>query len=327
MNLTLYIDKAEWDRFVSTSPHGNVFCKTPFLDSLGVDYELWMAEEHGSQRLGAIVLKDDAGQPCRAPFSFSLYQGLLFDEKHAKLPPHNRGKDTRDVVEFLLTELERRYTRISFCLHPQFEDLRSFSWFHYHEAERGQFWISLNYTGLIDLKGSSDFEGYLATIRQSRRYEYRQAPKEGLTIEISQDIDTLEALYRLTFERQRIELDPTVRQRLRAITKAALSEGFGELLLCRDAAGEAVSATLFLHDERSGYYLIGANHPAYRHTGSGTFLVLENIRRCQAGGLKWVDVCGMNSPNRGDFKASFNAAPVPYFVVTWENPSGGIAVK
>jgi len=31
-----------------------------------------------------------------------------------------------------------------------------------------------------------------------------------------------------------------------------------------------------------------------------------------------VDFVGINSPNRGDFKTSFDAVPARYFLVTWQ---------
>jgi hypothetical protein len=65
---------------------------------------------------------------------------------------------------------------------------------------------------------------------------------------------------------------------------------------------------------------VAANHPEFRKTGCGTYLMIENIRRWQRKGLAAVDFVGINSPNRGDFKTSFNAVPVPYFLATWEKP-------
>src|SRR5262249_11590621 len=108
---------------------------------------------------------------------------------------------------------------------------------------------------------------------------------------------------------------------LRSISQAALAHGFGELSTCVSSEGTVTSATLFLFDRRCGYYLVSANDPEYRNSGSGTYLMLENIRRCQEKGLEAVDFVGVNSPNRGDFKTSFNAAPVPYFLLTWERPN------
>lgn len=324
LSLTLCTIPSVWDSFVSSSPQGSIFCRTAFLNALGVEYDVWFVEENGRPQAGAVILRRD-NEPLDAPYGFTMYQGILFAGHSRTLPPHRRPNWTLEVMKTLLTGLSARYKQLSFCLHYALDDLRGFQWFHYHEPQLGQFKFDLYYTGLVDLAASLDFETYLETIRKTRRYEYRNACRKGLTVEVSQDIETLDHLHRLTFERQGLERSEEESRLLRAITAAALTHGFGELLISRNAGGETASATLFLYDERCGYYLFGANHPAHRSTNSGTFLLLENIRRCQAHELKWVDMCGINSPNRGDFKASFNAAPVPYFVVTWESPSASSA--
>jgi len=310
-------DPKRWNGFVAESAQGSVFCRTPFLEALGLGHELWHVEESGVPCLGAVVMVDEAGLPLRAPFPFSLYQGLLLDPAHATLAVHRRVKRMLTLVEFALAGLEQCYPRLSFSLHPRFEDVRGLSWFHYHAAEQGRFRLDLAYTGWIALTA---FEEFLGDIRSTRRYEYRRAAAAGFTAEPSTDVDLLVTLYRRTFARQGVDVQAGVERRLRAIALSALAEGYGEMLLCRTPAGEPASATLFLFDEHTAYYLIGANDPEHRASGAGTFVLLEHIRRSRMRGLDRVDVCGMNSPNRGDFKASFNAAPVPYVTATWERP-------
>jgi len=319
-SLTQCADRQQWDRFVASSPQGNVFCCTPFLDALGEEYDLLLVEEDDRPRLGAVVLKRN-GQPIRAPYPFALYQGILFDGASRDTPRHRRVKWALEVTEFLLAEMEQRYDLISFCLHYSVEDLRSFQWFHYHEPRRGRFTLDLRYTGLLDLTAMADFSTYFSCIRKVRRHEYRRAQSLGLVVKESHDMDLLDRLHSLTFTRQGIERSPQEEHLVRAISNAALAIGFGQLLVAQDPRGEIASATLFLYDSCCGYYLFGVNAAECRDTGSGTYLLLENIRRCKELGLARVDFVGINSPNRGDFKTSFNAVPVPYFIVTWRNPS------
>lgn len=315
--LTQCADKGRWDAFVAASPQGNVFCTTPFLDALGEEYDLVFVEENGQPQLGGVVIKHDA-RPILAPYPFTMYQGILFGSSSRTMPQHKRLKWGLEVVEFLLREMENQYDRISFCTHHALEDLRAFQWFHYHEPQLGQFKIDLRYTGLLDLTTVGSFETCLSTIRTVRRQEYRHGQAGGLSAEESTEIGTLNRLHRMTFERQGIERPPEEERLVLAIAGAALSKGFGRLLVCKDSQGTPVSATLFLHDARCSYYLFGANHPDFRKSGSGTYLLLENIRRCMDMGCTLIDLVGINSPNRGDFKTSFNARPVPYFTVTWE---------
>lgn len=279
---------------------------------------MWLVEKSGRTLAGAVQLKDKGGGTLSAPYPFSMYHGVLLDGDLSALAPHRRYKEGLERITKLLSGLESHYSRLSFCLHPNLDDLRAFSWFHYHERERGMFEINPYYTGIVDL-GMPDFETYLETIRSCKRREYRLAQKNGVTTEVSQDVDLLEQLYTLTFQRQGMSKDEGELGLLRAIAEAAITHEFGELLLVRLRDGTVASATLFLHDAHTGYYLIGANHPEHRNSFSGVFGVIESFRRCHARGLKRIDVCGINSPNRGDFKIALNAAPTPYFSVNWQN--------
>lgn len=318
-SVTRCTDYGLWDAFVTTSPHGSIFARTEWLSLLDARFECWLVWAGSEPWLGALMLLDDAG-PIRAPYSFSLYQGLFWGERLSSQPWHSRARHALEATTCLLEQLESVHSRLSFCMHPNYADVRPLSWFHYHEPERGRFDIGVWYTGLIELGTWDGFDDYLASIRKTRRQDYRRAVTLGCVVAPLDldDLNTLESLYLKMFSHQGLEVDPALVARMRRVAQCARKAGFGEVLVCHDRAGTPLSATLFLHDDRCGYYLVGANDPANRDTGCGTFLVIENIRRCSERGLERVDVCGMNSPDRGDFKASLNAAPVPYFVATWE---------
>jgi lipid II:glycine glycyltransferase (peptidoglycan interpeptide bridge formation enzyme) len=104
------------------------------------------------------------------------------------------------------------------------------------------------------------------------------------------------------------------------VTEAALRHGFGELLVARSADGSAAGAAVFLYDNHTAYYLVAANDPAYRNAGVSTFLFLSGVAAGIRRGVRSIDVVGMNSPSRGDFKTSFGAEPIPYFIANWERP-------
>jgi hypothetical protein len=313
-------DSATWDAFVSSSPQDSIFCRSQFLAALDVEFDLWLVTEGGNLRLAAMVPRRE-NDVVAAPYSFTLYQGVLIAADVAAAAAHYRFHRIPELLAFALHELSLRYSRLSFCLHHTFEDLRAFQWFHYHEPEQGRFTIDLGYTGLLDLRAYGDFDGYLATIRPKNRQHYRNALRQGLTVETSADVDILDRLDESTFQRQGVARDPRERELLRAIARAALKGGFGELLVCCNGGGDVVSAALFLLDGRCGYSMFAGTDPDQRDTNAGTLLLLEHVRRCFARGLAWVDTCGVNSPQRGEFKTSFNAVPVPYFVASWEAAS------
>jgi Acetyltransferase (GNAT) domain len=319
LNFIECTDKEHWDRFAADSPHGSIFCLTPFLDALSEEYRLLQVVESG-EPLAGVALIMHGGQPYPGQYPLTMYQGILLSPRLCNQPSESRVQRTLKVLGFLLAELEQRFDRISLCLHHRFEDLRGFSWFHTGEPERGKFRIELRYSGLLELDPVADFDSYLRSIRHLRLREYRRCQASGFRIQPSDDLQMLDRLHALTFARQGIMREANEEWLLRSISQAALEEGFGELLTCVAPDGAVASATLFLFDWRYAYYLVGANDPQYRYTGAATYLMLESIRRWQARGLAAVDFVGINSPNRGDFKTSFNAVPVRYFDVMWERP-------
>jgi ribosomal protein S18 acetylase RimI-like enzyme len=322
MALTLIecTDKERWNRFAEESPHGSIFCLTPFLDALKVEYRLLFVEDRGVPQAGLPLLLHDS-QPYPTQYPWTMYQGVLLGASLCGQQPHTRTKQTLAVLDFLLAEYEKQYSRLTICQHYRFEDLRGFSWFHYHEPQRGTFQIDLLYSALLDLAQVADFDQYLGSLRTVRRQEYRRCQTNGFSVRPSDDLELLDRLHERTFARQGIERNPYDVEVHESICRAALAHGFGEMLICAAPNGTIASATLFLFDRRSGYYMVSANDPEYRNSGSGTYLMIENLRRCQAKGLETVDLVGINSPNRGDFKTSFNAVPVPYFLLTWERPT------
>jgi len=310
-------DKCVWNAFNAVSLQGNIFCSTLFLDTLGIDYDLWISEKAGKIQVGAIVLRKGS-KILNSPYNFSMYQGILLSSSVNELPSHSRAAWTLETLNGLLDELTEQYSFLSFCLHYSCDDIRGIQWFHYHQPELGQFKIELFYTGLLELGAVKAWDTYLSSIRRIRQREYKKAIKEGLTIETSTDIELLEYLYLKIFERQNAAVELETLKLLRSITNTAITHGFGELLICKNNSGEAISALLYLFDSRSAYNLIAGNHPEHRNSGGGTFVQLEVIRRCCEKNLRYLDFCGMNSPNRGDYKASFNAKPEAYLVAIYK---------
>lgn len=306
-------DMRLWDAFVAESPQGSVFCTAAFLAAGGQPFEVVGVREKGELLLGAVLIQNEEGliNP------LSRYQGILFAPAVTAAPQHKVARKTLDLLTFLLAELGAQRDAVRLSLHPSITDLRALQWFHYHEPEKGQFELKLRYTGVLDIGTPPDAEAILAQARTVRRQECRRADKRGYTVEASEDLELLIALEKQTLARQEVTRSAAEEALERKVLQAALRHGFGSLLLCRDPEGAPAGAAFFLHDQKTGFYLIGANDPAYRKEGTGSYVLFEQIRRCKERGLTGVDFCGINSPNRGDFKTSFNAQVFPFYEASW----------
>ena len=98
-----------------------------------------------------------------------------------------------------------------------------------------------------------------------------------------------------------------------------MKANLGKLHVCWLEDSKPINATVCIAHKQSSYYLFGATNPEYRELGGNTYLLLRQIEDCYAANVTSFDMIGVNSPARGDFKTSFNAIPVPYYITTLDN--------
>lgn len=305
--------KEVWDYFVDSSPQRSIFVKSKFLDSLSVDYDLVTCYRDNNIVAGAVLLKDSDGYPVNNPFKFTMYQGVLLAKQNSQ-SINSRISFEFAVLEFFINQLTSLYNRFCLAHSWRLNDIRPFQWFNYNEPYGEKINIVLRYTGILNLDGYQDFSDYFKSIRSVRRQEFRKASRE-LKFILSDDVYILKDLYRKTLERQEIELSEKDSKLIESIANATCANSYGKLGLAI-LNDTPVSAVLFVQDDRSAYYLFGANDPEYRNMFSGTFLLINMINDAYDSGIREIDLVGVNSPNRGDFKLSLNAELKPYFLTS-----------
>lgn len=318
MNVTFGQDTSRWDAFVRRSPQRSAYVTSAFLRSLGLPFELATVEDGDRIVAGAPLILGEDGRALLNAVPMTMYQGLLLGD-HGLMARHRRIGYELDLVTQLAAAISDRHGGCCLSQSWRVRDVRALSWHNYHAPELGQFAISVHYTGILSLSAYATFEEYLASIRELRRREHRKA-KPRVTIEPTRDLELLEALYTKTLQRQGIERLARDRELLRRIAEGALGGGYGEVRVA-SVDGAPAAATLFLYDDRTAFYLLGANDPELRSTGASTFLMLENIRGAHERGLGEVDFIGVNSPQRGDYKISFDAEIWPYYVARLRTPA------
>ena len=316
--LSIANEDSEWDNFVRTSPQANVFSESGYLRALDVAFTRYLVRTpHGEIVAGTAILEQDAVMHA-APYPFTPYQGILFAQHIGQQPNHKRAVSEFRLSEFIINQLANRYGNFSMALSPEFTDLRPFAWHNYHAPDAPKFSIVPRYTALLDLNGF-DQQDYLTSIRAARRQEYKKA---HAIVSETDAVDIFIALYRQTFERQQLAIDESAINLVKRITTSALTGGYGRLSQATLADGQVASINLFLFDRHRAYYLLAANAPALRNSGASTQLMIDNIAHMAARGLSDIDFVGVNSPNRGDFKLSFNPQLAPYHEVKLVAPAG-----
>lgn len=309
--------KQVWDVFVSTSLQRSIFVYSKFLDSLNANYDLVTCYEKGNIVAGVVLIYSDAGEPIDRPYPFTQFQGVLLADNGSQLA-HSQITHEFKVVEYFISQLTEHYKKCCFCHSWRLNDLRPFQWHNYHDPDKGLFKLDLRYTGILDLNKYDSFDAYLSSIRSCRRQEFKKS-SQLLKLEFSRDEMMLDSLHAMTFERQSIDRSRQDSVLVRSICQNAVAGGYGKMSVAL-LDERPVSAVLFLYDDRTAYYLFGANDPAYRNTGAGSFLLLRMIKDAFEQGIEEIDFVGVNSPSRGDYKISLNAELKNYFITSFARP-------
>jgi len=307
-------DKRVWDAFVLSSPQRSIFVQSKFLNSLNSNYDLVSCYEKDKIVAGVVIIYAPSGEPINTTFPFTQYQGMLLSD-NSNRAMHSQFTYEFKVVEFFLKQLSEHFKTYCLCHSWRLRDLRPFQWHNYHEPNKGQLKTDLYYTGVLDLYNFENFEAYLSSVRSVRRQDFKKS-SQILKFKFSDDASLLDVLHDKTFERQNIERNILDSVLVRSICKQAIEGGYGKMTIAL-LDDVPISSVLFIYDDRAAYYLFGANDPAYRNTGSSTFLMIHMIKDAFDQGLKEIDFMGVNSPNRGDFKISLNAALQSYHVSTY----------
>jgi hypothetical protein len=308
-------DSAEWNRLLALSPQATIFSDTRFLQSLGCRYTLWQVWERKKVVAMLAAIESEDGLDI-IQYPFTPNQGFLFLHETHSLP-RQRVLDEFRIAEFLIEQLCQRYRHISMSLSWQVTDVRPFLWHHYHEPELGQFTMQARYTALLPLHDISQ-DDIKMQARACRRQELKKAA--NYQIRFDANVGKFMELYALTFARQEIQLEAHTLDLVERICRSAVEGGYGWISSCTTPDGVATK-NLFVHDHQRAYYLFAANDPALRNSGAATRLMFENIFKAQQMGLQELDFVGVNSPNRGDFKLSFNPELALYFDAHLRKPA------
>jgi lipid II:glycine glycyltransferase (peptidoglycan interpeptide bridge formation enzyme) len=302
-----------WDEFVDKSPQGSIYSKSQFIECIEVKCAYFLVKKGEEIVGGAYMIEDDNGRLLRN-LPYVPYRNSILFVDSTNVLEHKRISDQFKISELIIEFFVKHYGKHSIISSPFYIDIRPFSWFNFHEPEKGTFKVLNRFTSVLK---HSIREEYLMQIRSSRRQELKKASQ--VRVLESNDINVLNELHQKTFERQNLKRSIQEESFLFKIGKTAIEKGFGKLLVAQ-IEGKLISAVLILYDNNTAYYQFGASDPDYRNSGASTKLIFESIMYAfEKLELKLFDFVGVNSPNRGDFKLSFNGDLKPYFELNFDN--------
>jgi hypothetical protein len=310
IELIQIIDDLVWDSKLQLSSQYSIYLTSNFLRWTGLLEYRFFLYENGAPKLGCLLppkIIDGMNS-----LSYCMYQGIFFIENPKRSYSDDLGR--AHTLSQLTSQLVNSACGAVLALHHSIVDIRGIHWYLFEKGISSLLQYKVHYTGIIHLQDFSDFENYKKTIRKVRLQELATTHKmNSVSLNTQPDIQIFINMYRDMFSQRGINIGKSELQRVSTIIENGLSSGVGNLLILQENDGTPVSGIFILSDKTTDFYQFGASNPARLKLNGSSYLILHAIELAFMNGRKYFDMVGMNSPNRGEYKASFNARVKPYF--------------
>jgi hypothetical protein len=313
-------DLEKWDSFVMKSPQGTLFSHSSYIQAVGKPFEMYFIFKGEEQKAGLTLILSDDRAGCVLD-DLVIYNGILFNYDSTKKTVKSR-LERFEITEFIIEELDKRYSFIEMALAPQFEDLRPFLWHNYHSpSPEKMFAVDLRYTSYLDISEleiseddkSTNLFRDLDTLRQRN---IREAQKKNGDVVLGENTELFLDFYSKTLQAQDQSVNVEKIERMRKLIKSLINNDNAFTYSSKKSDGEVGYISIFCKDDKRAYYLFGAGHPQLTERYLGTFAFWEAFRDLAKNhSITEVDMEGVNSPNRGKFKLSFGGGLTSYYHV------------
>jgi hypothetical protein len=319
-----FLEKVEdfdkWDAFVEKSPQGTLFSNSNYIKAIEKPFDIFFIFKGEEIKAGLLLVLSDDHSGCVLD-DLVIYNGILFNWDPTKKPVKSQ-LERFEITEYIIGELDKRYSFVEMALTHQFEDLRPFLWHNYHlSSSEKVFAVDLRYTSYLDISelGMSEnsentkFFGNLDTLRQRN---IREGLKKGGEVSSDENVQLFLDFYSETLQAQGQPAQKEKIERMGNLIRSLLSNGNAFMYSSKASNGEVGYITIFCKDNKRAYYLFGAGHPQLTERYLGTLAFWGAFQDlAKSHGVTQVDMEGVNSPDRGRFKLSFGGDLRSYYQV------------
>jgi hypothetical protein len=307
-------DNLDWDNFCKNSPEGTPFMTSWYIDALGRKNARYFWKNNGEILAAALIYEVEG---CSIRPDFSVYHSICFSQRIRQLEISSRQKIIHSILTELIDSLTSIHNNFHLSLHKDILDLRPLQWFNFDGSKNGSFTVNVKFTAIRNLPNATPDE-ITKVIRHGRTHDYKKSIKEGVQVAENLPYEHFLDLYIATFDRQDIKIPNSTVDCVKSIYLGAIDND-GKAFFALNSDGIPISAVLFLINKSTAYSIFMVNNPIFRKLGGNTRLIIEAMAKLKKLGVEDIDFVGANSPQRGEYKLSFNSALHHFFEATYRS--------
>ena len=297
-----------YSKFIKFSPQKNVFCSKEILSFFFEDLDLFTVCKNEEIKSFIYLLRNNKGNIISDPF---IYSGII---NHPKLSMKEAryNAEVFKINELIVNEIFSNYKNLNINLPINFIDTRPFLWFNYGEKDKKNFQVVPRYTSIINLRSRDKIDIYNEIDDVKRRDIKKVLLNKNYTISYQINLNLIKKFYVNTMNKNNGTFD---KNSLNKIFNFFDLQSKKNKIIQSTVYYEAkpLYSVLFLNDDISSCYLYGSGDVSIKNRYAGALALWKAIEKSIFNKLCFIDLEGINSPYRGQYKLSFGGNIQSYF--------------
>ena len=311
-NIKKISNKSELDNiysyFVKFSSQKNIFCSKEILKFFFDDLDLYTVHKNDRIKSFIYLNKNENNYIVSEPF---IYSGII---NHPQLSMKNSryNNEVFKINELIIHEIFSTYKKVNINLPLNFLDTRPFLWFNYGEENKKKFLVTPCYTSIINIKSREQNEVFNEIDDVKRRDINKVLNDKNYKVSNQINLPLIKKFYEDTMKKNNGSFNNYAFNKIFKFIESQIKDK--KVIQATTYFFEKpIYSVLFLNDENSSCYLYGSGDVEIKNRYAGSLALWKAIEQSIDKQLSFIDLEGINSPHRGEYKLNFGGNIQSYY--------------
>lgn len=297
-----------YSNFIKFSPQKNFFCSKEILEFFFNDLDLYTVSKNDQIKSFIYLIKDKNNFIISEPF---IYSGII---NHPKLNMKNAryNNEVFKLNELIVNEIFSNYENININLPINFLDTRPFLWFNYGEESKKKFQVNPCYTSIINIKLKEQSDVFNEIDDVKKRDIKKVLNDKDYKVSNKINLNLIKTFYEDTMKKNKGSFNNYAFNKIFDFLGNQVNEN-KVIQSTTYYLDKPIYSVLFLNDDVSSCYLYGSGDVEIKNRYAGSLALWKAIEQSIDKQLHFVDLEGINSPHRGEYKLNFGGNVESYF--------------